>query len=78
MAYIDIDVIDILESLSNRELKEVHEWMQDNYDDYPVVNKHSVPFDDIWNDSVAKLIDRRHLLTNDQEDLILQIINLLP
>ena len=78
MAYIDIDIIDILESSSLRELKEVHEWMQDNYDDYPAVNNKPIPFDDTWNDSVAKLIDRRYLLTKEQENTILQIVNLLP
>lgn len=69
MAYIDIDIIDILESLNNRELKEVHEWMQDNYDDYPADNIQSqtIPFDDSWNEAVSKLINRRHILSKNKK-----------
>jgi hypothetical protein len=78
---IDIDAWDYISACSNREVKELIEALveQGHLDSFNEQVKVSNPqnnlFDDEWWESLVKLRDSRHLLSNDEETLIRNIAN---
>lgn len=85
MAYInlstDIDVEDFLEACNASELRDVAEWLTseggidnpDFSDEYVKFTKSNGIADDIWNESVSRLLQNRMRLTVEEEQLILDI-----
>jgi len=74
---IDIDAWDYISACSNREVKELIEALieQGHLDSFKVNNPQNNLFGDEWWESLVKLRDSRHLLSNDEETLIRNIAN---
>jgi hypothetical protein len=78
---IDIDAWDYISACSNREVKELIEALveQGHLDSFngqvKVSNPQNNLLDDEWWESLVKLRDSRHLLSNDEEFLIRNIAN---
>ena len=64
---IDVSVSDFLQECTSFEIREVVEWLRENGD------KDSNPQDEIFNEGLMSLIHNRHLLTIEEEELIMSI-----
>jgi len=76
MAHIDIDLDDILYSLSSYEKQQLADEL---YEDGYVAKKDAseMSMDDEWNESVNKLFNSKWRLSKEDEEIILQITNKL-
>ena len=72
---IDVSVSDFLEECSSFEIQEVIEWLRENgdLDEFVTTPQYSNPQDEIFNEGLMSLIDNRHLLTTEEEELIMSI-----
>lgn len=69
---VDISVSEFLDSCSSKERKELIKLLQvDNYYIRDEDNENALEKE--FNDEVIKLLGKRHLLTNEEEELILKI-----
>ena len=77
MAHINIDEVDFIEECNDYEIQNVIKWLIDN----EYISKTSATIQSSheteWNNTVSKLFDSKHLLTNEEEDLILKITSKL-
>ena len=74
---VDIDEIDFMEECTDYEIQNIIKWLsKNNYiskKDTHVENSNEI----IWNNAVSKFIDNKHLLTQEEETIILNIASKL-
>jgi hypothetical protein len=76
MASIDIDIDDIMYSLTSREKQELADEL---YNDGYVAKKESERnTDEDWNSKVWKLINNKWRLSKEDEEIILNIVGKIP
>jgi len=70
---VDVDIDDVISSLSVRELQQL---VDELYEDGYVAKKDESPStDDAWNDQTSKLFNNRWRLSEEDQKTILQITN---
>jgi phosphosulfolactate synthase (CoM biosynthesis protein A) len=76
MASIDIDIDDIMYSLTSREKQEL---VDDLYEEgfFPT-KESSLKFDEEWDNKVGKLIGNKWRLSKEDEEIILNIVGKIP
>ena len=78
--FVEVDVDDFLEECSSHEIDEVISWleMEGHIPEPPTSNApHRNTNDVIWNETVSKLIDAKHRLTNQDEMKVLSVTDKL-
>jgi len=83
MAQIDVDVVDLLDDCDKWEIESVIEWLDNNnkldkslidYDDeYIRIPETQTIQDELWNESILKLLKNRMGLSLEDERTILEI-----
>jgi hypothetical protein len=74
---VDIDEIDFMEECTERERQIIIKWLIENKyisrKNTHIENSNEI----IWNNAVSKFIDNKHLLTQEEETIILNIASKL-
>jgi hypothetical protein len=70
---VDVDIDDVISSLSDREVQELVDELYE--DGYVAKKDKSVSTDDAWNDQIDKLFNNRWRLSEEDQKTILQITN---
>lgn len=76
---IKISVSEFLSECEDTEIKQIIDWLKD--EDYLYENKTIIDTTDIeptWIKNVSKIIYNKHLLTNEDEEIINKISNKIP
>jgi|APSaa5957512576_1039674.scaffolds.fasta_scaffold06132_6 hypothetical protein len=69
---VDVDVDEFLDNCSDYDITDIIEWLTDegHLEKGTVLRNAN---DTIWNDEIRKLYDATHLLTSEEEEVILKI-----
>jgi len=77
---VDIDIEDFMNECDDYDITEIIEWLRDEghildneIEDHISRNAN----DEIWNETVSKLIDAKHRLTNQDEIIVLTVTDKL-
>jgi hypothetical protein len=74
---VDIDEIDFIEDCTDYEIQNIIKWLSENNyinrKDTDIENSNEI----IWNNAINKFIDSKHLLTQEEETIILNIASKL-